>query len=285
MRDAPRRPIKRLGQHFLSPAWAAKVVDAIAPQPGDVFLEIGSGTGALTRPLAARGVPIVAIEIDKRLASDLARDAPPNVTVWSGDILEMNVVPLLLGLRPQRPPGAPTVDGPGPRFRIAGNLPYYIASPILFRLVDLYREHRLFHDATVMVQREVADRLLARPRSKDYGVLTILLSLHSRITRLLDLPPGAFTPAPKVRSSVVRLEFGPPSVRIVNERMFEQVVKAMFSKRRKTLANALKACSPTAPAALAQAGVDPRRRAETLSLDEIARIVEAIAVAGRPPVL
>ena len=285
MNSARPRPLKRLGQHFLSPVWAAKVVDAIDPQPGDVFLEIGPGTGALTRPLAARGMPVVAIEIDKRLAGDLARDAPPNVTVWSGDILEMNVVPLLLGLQPQRPPDAPGAPAQRPRYRVVGNLPYYIASPILFRLVQLFGEHRVFEDATVMVQREVADRLLARPRSKEYGVLTVMLTLHSRITRRLDLPPGAFPPPPKVHSTLVRLEFGPPRVRVVDERLFERLVKAMFSKRRKTLANALKGVTPSPPAALAHAGIDPRRRPETLSLEEIAKLVEFVATAGHRAVV
>jgi len=279
------RPRKRLGQHFLAPAWAAKVVQVIAPQPGDVFLEIGPGTGALTHPLAATGAPIVAIEIDRRLGGDLARAVPPNVTVWSGDVLQLDVVPLLLGLQPQRPPDQAVPAEPRPRYRVVGNLPYYIASPILFRLVELHRQHGLFDDATVMVQREVADRLLAGPRSKQYGVLTIMLSLYCRMTRLLDLPPGAFSPPPKVRSTVVRLEFGPPRARIVDDRLFERLVKAMFSKRRKTLTNALKAFDPAAPAALAHVGIDPRRRPETLSLEEIAGLVEAIATGRRPSVL
>jgi 16S rRNA (adenine1518-N6/adenine1519-N6)-dimethyltransferase len=286
MTERRHRPIKRLGQHFLSPAWASKVVAAIAPRRGDVFLEIGPGTGALTRPLAAAGAPIVAIELDARLASDLARHAPPHVTVWSGDILEMDVVPLLLGLEPQRPPASANTAGHAERrYRIVGNLPYYIASPILFRLVELQRQHRLFSDATLMVQREMADRLVASPRSKAYGVLTIMISLHSHMSRLLELPPGAFTPPPKVKSSVVRLEFTEPRARIVDERLFEQLVKAMFSKRRKTLANALKSFSPSVPAALAHADIDPRRRPETLTLAEIARIVEFIATARRPAVL
>lgn len=281
------RPNKRLGQHFLSSQWAARVVAAIDPQGGDAFLEIGPGTGALTVPLARTGCPILAVEIDRVLAADLARHAPPNVTILSDDILKADVIPLLSGLVPQRPPDRATATAAdhARRFRVVGNLPYYIASPILFRLIELHRRHGFFADATVMVQREVADRLVAKPRSKDYGVLTIMLGVHARVTRVLDLPPGAFTPPPRVRSSVVRLEFGPPAVWLPDEGMFERVVKTMFNQRRKTLANALKALSPTAPAVLALAGIDARRRPETLQLTEIARLAELFAGAVRPAVL
>jgi len=164
-------------------------------------------------------------------------------------------------------------------------VPYYITSPILFRLIDLHRQHGFFADATLMVQKEVADRLVAPPSTREYGVLTIHLSVHAKLTRLLDLPPGAFTPAPKVRSSVVRLEFCSPTVRIVDERQFDRVVKAMFSHRRKTVANALKGFDRTAPAVLAAAGIDGRRRPETLQVSEIARLAELFAAAKAPPVL
>jgi 16S rRNA (adenine1518-N6/adenine1519-N6)-dimethyltransferase len=156
--------------------WAAKVVAAIDPQAGDAFLEIGPGNGALTLPLAATGAPVLGVEIDRELAANLARHAPPNVTVLAADFLTTDVLPLLSGLEPQRAAAAQPAETPARRFRVVGNLPYYIASPILFRLLDLHRAHGFFADATVMVQREVADRLVARPGSKDYGVLTILLS-------------------------------------------------------------------------------------------------------------
>ena len=136
-----------------------------------------------------------------------------------------------------------------------------------------------------MVQREVADRLVARPGTKAYGVLTILMSVHARVSRVLDLPPGAFTPPPKVRSTVVRLEFGPPAVRLRDAEGFERLVKTMFSQRRKTLANALKAIDPTAPAVLALAGIDSKRRPETLQVQEIARLAELFASVKQPPVL
>ncbi len=285
-RRAPRpRAVKRLGQHYLAPAWASRIVDAIQPAAGDVFLEIGPGTGALTLPLAQTGVPILAVEIDRRLVADLLPRVSANVTVLAGDVLQTDVVPYLSGLEPQRVSGQSGGAPAGRRFRIAGNLPYYIASPILFRLLDWHLRDARFTDATLMVQREVADRLAARPGSKAYGVLTILLALHARVTRVLDVPPSAFTPRPKVHSTVVRLEFGPPAVQIADLALFERLVKALFSQRRKTLSNALKRFDATGPAVIALAGLDGRRRPETLRLDEMARLTELIAAARRPAVL
>ena len=280
---ARRRPRKRFGQHFLAAAWARKVVDAIEVKPGDVFLEIGPGTGALTLPLAATGAPILAVDIDRDLVARLSDHVPPSVTLLSADVLDVDVVAYLSGMAPQRPPaaGATTTR----RYRVVGNLPYNVATPIMMRLIDISRHQHFFADATIMVQREVADRLLARPGTKAYGALTVLATVHTRISRLLDLPPGAFSPPPKVRSSVIRLEFGAPAVRIVDEPLFHRLVKALFSARRKTLANALKRFDPLAPAVLALSGLDGRRRPETLQVTEIARLVELFASARRPAML
>jgi 16S rRNA (adenine1518-N6/adenine1519-N6)-dimethyltransferase len=262
------------------------VAAAVGAQPGDVFLEIGPGTGALTLPLAESGAPILAVEIDRDLVAALAPQVPKNVTVMSGDVLTTDVLAVLSGLEPQRPPQ--TAPGPAAaprRFRIVGNLPYYIASPILVRLIEWHRREGVFADATVMVQREMADRLVAKPGTKNFGVLTVLLSQHARITRLLDLPAAAFKPAPKVRSSVIRLEFGPPAVRVKDEALFERMVKAMFGQRRKTLANALKGFDPTAPAVLALAGIDGRRRPETLQLEEMGRLADLFSSVRQPRML
>jgi 16S rRNA (adenine1518-N6/adenine1519-N6)-dimethyltransferase len=193
-------------------------------------------------------------------------------------------MPLLSGLSPQGPPD----DGghqPRRRIRVAGNLPYNITSPILFRLLALHQATGLVHDATVMVQREVADRLLARPGTRDYGVLTVLMSVRARLSRLFDLPPGAFTPPPAVRSTLIRLEFTEATVRLPDERLFHQVVKAMFGKRRKTVANALKAFDRRAAALLVEAGIEGSRRPETLQVQEIARVVERVAAARRSDVV
>jgi 16S rRNA (adenine1518-N6/adenine1519-N6)-dimethyltransferase len=282
-RRPPRR--KRFGQHFLSTAWAERVVEAIAPRPGDVFLEIGSGTGALTLPLASHHVPILAVDIDRDLVAGLIERMPPHVTVMTADILHADVIPFLTGLEPQRPPGDDRPGTPPRRYRIAGNLPYYISSPILFKLIELHRRHALFADATVMVQREVADRMVARPGIKDYGVLTVMLGVHTRITRLLDLPAGAFKPPPQVRSTLVRVEFGEPAVRIRDEALFERMVKALFAQRRKTLGNALKAFHPTGRAVLALAGIDGSRRPETLEVSELAKLAELVAAVREGPML
>jgi 16S rRNA (adenine1518-N6/adenine1519-N6)-dimethyltransferase len=283
---APRhQQRKRFGQHFLSPSWAAKVVAAIAPEPGDVFLEIGPGTGAITIPLAATGAPILAVEIDRDLARDLAGRSPSNVTILTGDVLKTDVIPLLSGLTPSLPPGTERGLPVARRLRVVGNLPYNMTSPILFRLVELYRRHGVPADATVMVQREVADRIAARPGTRDYGVLTVTLAVRARVTRLLELPPGAFTPPPQVKSTLIRLAFDQQTIRLPDEQLFEDVVKALFGQRRKTAANALKAFDRTAPAVLAIAGIDGRRRPETLTLEEIARIALLIARARQPDVV
>jgi len=279
------RPRKRFGQHFLTTSWAHKVVAAINPKPGDVFLEIGPGTGAISFLLAATGAPILGVEIDRDLVRDLAARVPPNVTLVTGDVLDTDVLAYLSGLEPQRPPSVEAVMPPTRRFRVVGNLPYNLTTPILFRLIEFHQRRRFFADATVMLQREVADRLVARPGTRDYGVLTIMVRLHARVTRLLDLPPSAFNPPPKVRSSVVGLEFGPSPVRVVDEVLFGRLVRAVFTQRRKTLTNALKAFDPTAPAVLALAGLDGRRRPETLQLEDFARLVEIFAAVRRGAVV
>jgi 16S rRNA (adenine1518-N6/adenine1519-N6)-dimethyltransferase len=289
-RPAPKnsrrhRPRKRFGQHFLAAAWAEKVVAAISPCPGDVFLEIGPGTGALTLPLAATGAPVLAVEIDRDLVAALAGRVPPNVTIMSGDILQTDVLPFLSGLEPQRPAEWSGPARPARRFRAVGNLPYGISTPLLFRLIDIHRRHGFFADATLMLQREVADRLAAAPGTRNYGVLTVMTTMHARVARLLDLPPGAFRPAPRVHSTVVRLTFGPAAVRVSDEALFERLVRTMFTQRRKTLANALKPFDPAAPEVLTRAGFDGRRRPETLQLTEIARLAELFAVRARTPVL
>jgi len=251
------------------------VVNTIDVQPQDVLLEIGPGAGAITLPLARTGAPILAVEIDRDLAGDLAGKVPPNVSLMTADFLKTDVVSFLTALQPNLPPGAPS-DVPR-RFRVVGNLPYNLSSPILFRLIELSRAHGLFTDATLMVQREVADRLVAKAGKKDYGVLSIFAQIYADIDRRLDVPPSAFSPPPKVRSSVIRMTFRRSPVRIVDEALFARLVKGAFMQRRKTLANALKALEPTAPAVLALAGIDGKRRPETLTLEDFARVTEFFA--------
>jgi len=264
---------RRFGQHFLEPVWVRKVVDVIAPAPGQAFLEIGPGAGALTLALAERGASIVAVEIDRDLAEDLSRRVPPNVKIVAGDFLRADIARLIADL--------PASSDRRAKVRVVGNLPYNVASPIMFKLVAAQRQHAPFSDATLMLQREVAVRVTAGPGSKDYGVLSIMVQTMAAATLVLALPPGAFRPVPKVRSAVVRLDFGRPPVEIADYPSFAALVHALFTHRRKTLQNALKpfaaTCGLEASAVLARAGLDPRRRPETLQLTELTRLAAILA--------
>jgi len=259
------RPARRYGQHFLEPAWADKLVEAIRPSADETFVEIGPGPGALTLRLAPRVAHLTAIEIDPRMIDDLRPRIPPNVTLVAGDILEVDVATLV----------------PGGSFRVAGNLPYNVSSPILFALIGAHRRTGRLTDATVMLQREVADRILAGPGGREYGVLSILVQLHAEVRPLLSLPPGAFRPPPQVRSSVLQLRFTAPRVSVPDPGEFEAMVRSMFQQRRKTLANALGPYATgrgrDSAAALAAASIDARRRPETLQLVELARLAEFFA--------
>jgi 16S rRNA (adenine1518-N6/adenine1519-N6)-dimethyltransferase len=173
--------------------------------------------------------------------------------------------------------------------RIVGNLPYNISSPILFKLLALAAATGGVTDATLMLQREVADRLTAGPDTREYGVLSIQAALHADVTRVLALPPGAFRPPPKVSSAVVRLVFRPPRVAVRDEALLVAMVRSVFTQRRKTLNNALKpfaeARGRKAAEALAGAGLDGQRRPETLQLIELARLADVFASTPPPPVL
>lgn len=260
------RARKRFGQHFLEPAWVTRLIDAVSPSPDETFLEIGPGRGALTLPLAARAARVIAVEIDRDLAAALPGRLPDNVHVVQGDFLHVDLAGLIAG---ERTP-----------LRVVANLPYNVASPILFRLLQGAADGRVFGDATLMLQREVADRLLASPGSPDYGGLAIQVGLLADVERVLALPPGAFRPPPKVHSTVVRLRFHPPRVDVGNRVAFERLVRGLFLQRRKTLLNALKPVASefgrSAAEVVEKAGVEGRRRPETLSLEEMARLSRAV---------
>ncbi len=256
------RARKKFGQHFLEAAWADKVIAAIDPKPGDRFLEIGSGPGALTLRLAPRVAHVTAVEVDAAMIDALRPRVTRNVTLVHADFLDIDVASLGI----ERP------------FRVAGNLPYNVSSPILFTLLRTHRTIGGITDATLMVQREVADRMYAQPGTGDYGVLSILVQLHADVRRVLALPPGAFRPAPKVHSAVVSLRFRLPAVTLTDERVFEAMVRTMFTQRRKTVLNALRPFAVTrnrdAGTALDDAGIERSRRPETLQLTELAQLVE-----------
>lgn len=262
-RDAAPRARRRFGQHFLEPVWADKVLDAIAPKPVDRFLEIGPGSGALTLKLAARVATLAAVEVDRDLAAQLRPRLPGNTELVTADFLDLDLTRYL-----QKP------------LRIAGNLPYNISSPILFKLLEASGSGPLV-DASLMLQREVADRIAARVGTRDYGILTILTAIRADARRLLDLPPGAFRPAPKVHSTVIQLRFKRPVVGPAILTELERMVRVMFTQRRKTLLNALRpyadAQRRAAASALSAAGIDPTRRPETLSLPELIRLASVFS--------
>ena len=257
---------KRFGQHFLEPAWVTKLVEAVHPDPDDTFLEIGPGRGALTRALAPRVGRILAVEIDRDLAARLEAEGVPNLRVVTADVLDVDLAAVL---RDERLP-----------VRMVGNLPYNVASPILFRLLDAADEGRRLADATVTLQKEVAERLAAKPGDAAYGALAIQTALLADVDRLMTLPPGAFRPPPKVMSAVVRLRFRPPVVDVGDRRTFERVVRGVFLQRRKTLVNALRPVAESfgrsAAELIDQAALNPGARPETLTVEEFGRLCRAV---------
>jgi 16S rRNA (adenine1518-N6/adenine1519-N6)-dimethyltransferase len=281
--SAPHRARKRFGQHFLEPAWVEKLLHAIAPAPDETFLEIGPGRGAMTRPLTDRAGRVLAFEIDRDLARKLEATARPHLTIVEGDFLDIS---------PDRLRSLLQAGEPSQPIRVAGNLPYNVASPILFRLVDLAASGVPIRDAHVMLQREVANRLVAAPGTGDYGVLTVLIRHAAEVSKILSLPPGAFRPPPRVQSAVVRLRFHAPDPPVQDLGTFRRLVQSVFTRRRKTLANALLAYGErgSGPAggrvslrpaeALARAGLDGSRRPQTLEIAEFARLADVFADAA-----
>ena len=250
------RPRKRFGQHFLTDRhYLRRIVEAIAPRPGEAMLEIGPGTGLLTEALAPAVGHLHVVEIDRDLAADLRRRFPADqVTVHEGDALEFDLGSL-----------------PG-RLRVVGNLPYNVSTPILFRMAES-ADH--IADCTFMLQKEVVERMVARPATPEYGRLSVMLQYRFGMELVLRVPPGAFTPPPKVESAVVRMVPLPgsrPAAR--DEALFASLVAAAFSQRRKTLRNAARALAP--PEAFTRAGIDPGRRGETLSVAEYIALANAI---------
>jgi len=244
LRSSSHRPRKRFGQHFLhDPGVVRRIVEAIAPAPGDFILEIGPGEGVLTAPLAASGAHVEAVEIDRDLAAALRVDG---VVVHVADALRFDFGAL--------PPGA----------RVVGNLPYNISTPLLFRIAEAAPRLRDLH---FMLQREVVERMVAPPSTPAYGRLSVMLQARFRLEKLLAVSAGAFRPPPRVESAVVRLRpLDAPIDR--GEPRFADVVRRAFSARRKTLRNAL----GMSEAELRSIGLEPRLRPEALSPGDFARI-------------
>jgi len=269
---------RRLGQHFLAAGGPVeRVVGAIAPRRGERFLEVGPGRGAITWPLLAAGVRLLAVEIDPALVRRLRQipDASADFTVVQGDILKVDLPELLDRELP-----------PGRGIRAVGNLPYSVASPAILRLLSLSER---FADLTLMVQKEVADRILSPPGTRDYGVLTLLCGARALSARLLDLPPGCFDPPPEVHSTLVRFTPRPP---LFPSRegyaTFAAVVKAAFSSRRKRIRNSLSAgaalSTPQTEAWLRSAGLDPAARPEEIPLEGYLELARHLPEGPRGPV-
>lgn len=259
------RMSKKLGQNFLIDARIVQgIVDAAEIKPGDRVLEIGPGIGTLTQGLAEAGAEVTAVELDKKLPAVLKETlkAYDNVTIVPGDILKVNI---------------PEIMGEGP-FKVAANLPYYITTPILMTLLE--RRLPITHMVT-MVQKEVAERMTAKPGSRIYGALSVAVQYYTEPEIVLDVPPRSFIPAPEVMSVVVSCRVRrKPAVDVQDEKLFFRVVKAAFGQRRKTLANALRGAGfpkEQVRDALESAGIDPIRRGETLTLAEFGQLADAFA--------
>lgn len=254
---------KKLGQNFLIDADIVRgIVDAADIRPGERVLEIGPGIGTLTQGLAEAGAEVTAVELDKKLPAVLAKtlDGYENVRIVQGDILKVNI-PEIMGSEP---------------FKVAANLPYYITTPIIMTLL----ERRLpISRLVTMVQKEVADRMVAEPGTKAYGALSVAVQYYTQPHVELDVPPRSFIPAPEVDSVVIVCDVREePPVTVADEKLFFRVVRAAFGQRRKTLSNALKGAGfdkELIRTALPAAGIDGTRRGETLSLMEFAAIATA----------
>jgi 16S rRNA (adenine1518-N6/adenine1519-N6)-dimethyltransferase len=272
----PTRAKPKLGQHFLvDEAAAMRIVESLGDLSQATVLEIGPGRGALTSLLARRARRLIAIELDRVLAAQLRMNfgMTPNVEIIEGDVL-LTDFRTLFGQKPGMM--RPGLEQDQQTVRVVGNLPYFITSDILFRLFA-YRSY--LETIVLMVQKEVADRLVARPGKSEYGVLSATTQLYARVENLFTLPPDSFSPPPKVHSSVVRLTIAPKIEALqVPEQAFIKFLRLAFGQKRKTLWNNLKSDYDPGvlKSALAKAGVKPTVRAEALSLEKMAGLLRAL---------
>ena len=259
----PSKP--KLGQNFLNDAQAIqRIVAALGDCTQRTVVEIGPGKGAVTRALAGHAGRVLAVELDQELAAHLRTEFPPErVTIANEDVLNFDF--------------AAAATSAGERIAVVANLPYYITSPILLKLAA---SHASIDRAVLMMQREVADRVVADPGSRDYGLLSVTVQMYGPVERLFTLPPGAFTPPPEVHSTVIRWRFAPRFAELgVEEIDFFALVRQAFAQKRKTLANNLRAAG-VAPVeiqhALTRAGINAQARAEELSVEAFAALWKAL---------
>ncbi|MCC5467669.1 16S rRNA (adenine(1518)-N(6)/adenine(1519)-N(6))-dimethyltransferase RsmA [Pelosinus baikalensis] len=253
------RMSKKLGQNFLIDEHVVQsIVKAANITQGDAVLEIGPGIGTLTQGLAEAGAAVTAVEIDRRLIEVLAKtlEGYENIRVVHGDILRIDI----------------GKEVAAPRYKVVANLPYYITTPIIMGLLEA---HMPVDILVTMVQKEVAQRMVAVPGTKDYGSLSVAVQYYTKPEIMFVVPPASFIPPPAVDSAVIRCTVREKPPVEVNERIFFRVVKAAFAQRRKTLSNTLKTTgvpADTLKVILEKAGIDGGRRGETLSLEEFAAI-------------
>ena len=255
------RAKKHLGQHFLHDRTVVdRIISAIAPQPGQLLVEIGPGHGALTHPVLRLGTDLHAIEIDRELSEALrARHAHDGLQLHNGDALQFDFCALASDNR---------------QLRVFGNLPYNIATELMFRLLPVAEK---IADMHFMVQKEVAQRLIAAPGSKTRGRLSVMMQTWCSVELLFGVPPGAFSPPPAVDSAVVRIvPLARPEVHGDERDRFSDLVRRAFQQRRKTLRNTLRGC--LTDSAIRAAGVDPGLRAETLSNSQFVKLAEQLTL-------
>jgi 16S rRNA (adenine1518-N6/adenine1519-N6)-dimethyltransferase len=251
---------KRFGQNFLSdPNIIRKIIEAIRPREGERIVEIGPGLGAMTEPLMEALGHLHVVEIDRDLIARLKTTHPPErLTIHEGDALKFDFASLV-------PDGAP--------LRVVGNLPYNISTPILFHLAEFADRVK---DMTFMLQKEVVMRMVGEPGTEEYGRLSVMLQYRFNMARLFDVPPGAFRPAPKVMSSIVRMVPRPASECTASDyALLGKIVTAAFGQRRKTLRNTLRDFLDEGD--FTALGIDPGLRGERLSVEDFVRIANHVA--------
>ena len=271
---------RRLGQHFLSnPKILHRIIESARLEPDDLVVEIGPGPGRMTRMIAGKVRKLIAIELDEHLYARLSNDlaAYSNIELIHGDALQYPYEVL-------------------PEFKVVANIPYYITTPVIFRLLEMRlktslqdiekegqtgshepnkgtRSGRNLKSMTLTIQKEVAERIVARPGGKDYGVLSIMVQYYAEPTLEFIVPKEAFRPVPKVDSAVIHCRVRErPSVEVEDESFLFRIIRTAFSQRRKMLSNSMKSVRDDAKEWLSRAGIDPDRRPETLSIEDFARL-------------
>ncbi len=269
------RAKRKFGQNFLTGAhYPQRIVNSVSPQPGETIVEIGPGRGALTGLLIESGAKITAIEIDRELIEPLTERFAgyANFRLIEGDAITVDICDMIK---------------PATEARVVANLPYYVSTAILQRLIG---QRICLREMTLMLQREVVERITAAPGGKEYGYLSVIAQLYCETEKLFDVPPGAFRPSPKVYSSLLRLRIRPqPAVHVVDEILFVELVKVLFAQRRKTILNNMRAGidrlgikeDSDLTSILADSSIDPNRRSETLSIEQMAAVSNVIKERGK----